>query len=90
MVTFWDLLFNIVRTQPEEGHLFSAFKDVAGNIKRGNIMFKNNWTIINTHRTLILYLVPKSLKTPEETEVFDNIFGKMLWFNIIHTILGGM
>ena len=53
-------------------------------------MFKNNWTIINTHRTLILYLVPKSLKTPEEIEVFDNIFGKMLWFNIIHTILGGM
>ena len=42
MVTFWDLLFNIVRTQPEEGNLFSAFKDVAGNIKRGNIMFKNN------------------------------------------------
>ena len=31
---------------------------------------------MNTHR--ILYLVPKSLKTPEEIEVFDYIFGKML------------
>ena len=32
MVRFWDILFNIFRTQPVKSHLFSALKDIQQEI----------------------------------------------------------